>query len=131
MLNKRTGRKGTLVLAVAAVALVTVSSAGASARGREAAPIVIWVSSAEQASIAKSAAAWGKSPVTLAVHDFASIRTDFSVSSETDQQARKPPVPVGSIRGRSTNSAVGSNRRPFTGQPGASAPLARMCVSRA
>jgi arabinogalactan oligomer/maltooligosaccharide transport system substrate-binding protein len=91
MLNKRTGRTGTLALGVAAVALLAVPSAGASHRGTAAGPLVIWVSTSEQASIAKSAAAWGKAPVTLAVHDFASIRTDF----ETVAAASAPDVIVG------------------------------------
>jgi arabinogalactan oligomer/maltooligosaccharide transport system substrate-binding protein len=39
---------------------------------------VIWVSSAEQASITKSAATWGKSPVAISVHDFAGIRNELA-----------------------------------------------------
>ena len=85
------GRVATFLFALVTAALVAVSPVAASHRGTSAAPIVIWVSSAEQASIAKSATTWGKSPVTISVHDFASIRNELA----TVAPANAPDVIVG------------------------------------
>ena len=92
-LNGRNRRVGALAFALAglALALATASTVHAAHRGAAAAPIVIWVSSAEQASIAKSAAAWGKSPVAVSVHDFAGIRNELA----TANPANAPDVVVG------------------------------------
>jgi arabinogalactan oligomer/maltooligosaccharide transport system substrate-binding protein len=80
-----------LLAAVASTALVGASSTNAAHRTTAATPIVIWVSSAEQASIAKSATAWAKAPVSISVHDFASIRTELA----TVGAAAAPDVVVG------------------------------------
>jgi arabinogalactan oligomer/maltooligosaccharide transport system substrate-binding protein len=72
-------------------ALVAASPGTASHRSTRAAPIVIWVSSAEQASIAKSTATWGKSPVAISVHDFAAIRNELAAASP----ATAPDIVVG------------------------------------
>src|SRR5206468_11806870 len=74
--------------AVSAITLLAVSPVTAA---RRAATVVIWVGSAQQASIQKSATAWGKSPVTISVHDFASIRTDL----QNVTPANAPDVIVG------------------------------------
>ena len=91
MVNTRIGRVVTLLLAVASATLVAVSPITAAHRATTAAPLVIWVSSAEQASIAKSATAWGKAPVAISVHDFAAIRTEL----ETVKPEAAPDVVVG------------------------------------
>ena len=85
------GRVATFLLALVTAALVAASPIAASQRSMGAAPIVIWVSSAEQASIAKSATTWGKSPVAISVHDFASIRNELG----TVTPANAPDVIVG------------------------------------
>ena len=79
------------MVALATLALVSASTVDAAHRGRTAAPIVIWVSSAEQASLAKSAAAWGKSPVAISVHDFAGIRNELAAANP----ANAPDIVVG------------------------------------
>jgi arabinogalactan oligomer/maltooligosaccharide transport system substrate-binding protein len=91
VLNRRIGRVGTFVVAVATATLVAASPVTASHRNAAAAPIVIWVSSAEQTSIAKSAAAWAKSPVAISVHDFAAIRNELA----TANPATAPDIVVG------------------------------------
>jgi maltose-binding protein MalE len=85
------GRVATILFALVTAALVAASPIAASQRGIGAAPIVIWVSSAEQASISKSATTWGKSPVAISVHDFASIRNELA----TVTPANAPDVIVG------------------------------------
>jgi maltose-binding protein MalE len=85
------GRVATILFALVAAALVAATPIAASQRGIGAAPIVIWVSSAEQASISKSATTWGKSPVAISVHDFASIRNELA----TVTPANAPDVIVG------------------------------------
>jgi arabinogalactan oligomer/maltooligosaccharide transport system substrate-binding protein len=91
VLNKRGGRVGMFLLAVAIVTLVGASPVTAAHRGAAATPLVIWVSSSQQASLARSAATWGKAPVTLSVHDFASIRSEL----ETVAPANAPDIVVG------------------------------------
>jgi arabinogalactan oligomer/maltooligosaccharide transport system substrate-binding protein len=91
VLNRRIGRVGAIVVALVTATLVAASPVTASHRSTAAAPIVIWVSSAEQASVAKSAAAWGKSPVAISVHDFAAIRTELAAASA----ATAPDIVVG------------------------------------
>jgi arabinogalactan oligomer / maltooligosaccharide transport system substrate-binding protein len=77
-----------LLCAVVAVALLVVTPVTAAQR---ASTVVIWVGSAQQASIQKSATAWAKAPVTISVHDFASIRTELE--SVTPENA--PDIVVG------------------------------------
>jgi maltose-binding protein MalE len=91
VLHRRIGRVGTFLFALATLALVVASPVTAGRRSATAAPIVIWVSSSEQASIAKSAATWGKSPVAIFVHDFAGIRNELA----TVTAANAPDVIVG------------------------------------
>ena len=91
MLNRRIARVGTFVVALATATLVAASPVTASHHSGAAAPIAIWVSSAEQASITKSAAAWGKSPVAISVHDFAAIRNELAATSP----ATAPDIVVG------------------------------------
>ena len=77
MLSKRYGRAGILLLAIAAIALLLVSPVSAAHRTAKATNLVIWVDSPQQPSIQKSAAAWGKAPVTVLVHTFGNIRDDL------------------------------------------------------
>ena len=91
MLNRRIRRVGTFVVAVATATLVAASPVTASHHSGAAAPIAIWVSSAEQASITKSAAAWGKSPVAISVHDFSAIRNELAATN----LATAPDIVVG------------------------------------
>jgi maltose-binding protein MalE len=91
MLNTRNGRVGILLVAVVSATLLGVAPITAAHRSTTAAPIVIWVSSAEQASIARSATAWGKAPVSISVHDFTAIRTEL----ETVSPAAAPDIVVG------------------------------------
>jgi arabinogalactan oligomer / maltooligosaccharide transport system substrate-binding protein len=91
VLNRRIRRVGAFVVALATATLVAASPVSASHRSAAAGPIVIWVSSAEQASITKSAATWGKSPVAISVHDFAAIRNELA----TVNPATAPDVIVG------------------------------------
>ena len=85
MLKKRIARVGTALVAVSALALLVVASGSPATRagaptnaGRAAAGnLVIWVDSVQKPSIEKSAAAWGKAPVTVLVHSFGGIRDDL------------------------------------------------------
>jgi arabinogalactan oligomer/maltooligosaccharide transport system substrate-binding protein len=74
MRKKRTRQLGSFLLAVAAVTLLLVSPVSAS---RRASAIVIWVAAPQATAIQASATTWGKSPVTISVHDFASIHTEL------------------------------------------------------
>jgi arabinogalactan oligomer/maltooligosaccharide transport system substrate-binding protein len=91
MVKRRIRRVATLLSAVAVGALLAVAPGTAAHRGTTVAPLVIWVSSSQQASIAKSAAAWGKSPVSVSVHDFAGIRAEL----ETVRPESAPDIVVG------------------------------------
>ncbi len=85
MLRKRIPRVGTALVAVSALALLVVASgspatrAGAPTAANRAAAdkLVIWVDVVQKPSIEKSAAAWGKAPVTVLVHNFGNIRDDL------------------------------------------------------
>jgi arabinogalactan oligomer/maltooligosaccharide transport system substrate-binding protein len=70
-------RAGSLLLAVAVVALLVVSPVSAAHRGAEASSLVVWADTPQQASIQRSAATWGRAPVTVVVHSFSSIQADL------------------------------------------------------
>jgi arabinogalactan oligomer/maltooligosaccharide transport system substrate-binding protein len=84
----RTRQVGTFLLAVAAVALLLVSPVTAA---RRASTIVIWVTAPQAPAIQTSASTWGKSPVTVSVHDFATIRSDL----QTVKPENAPDIVVG------------------------------------
>lgn len=88
MRKTRTRQVGSFLLAVAVVALLVASPGTAS---RRASTILIWVASQQAPSIQASAAAWGKSPVTVSVHDFASIHADL----QTVAPQNAPDIVVG------------------------------------
>jgi arabinogalactan oligomer / maltooligosaccharide transport system substrate-binding protein len=70
-----------LLLAVGVVALLVASPVSAAHRSVAASNLVFWVDTPQQASIEKSAAAWGKAPVTVVVHAFSSIHADLKTVS--------------------------------------------------
>jgi maltose-binding protein MalE len=83
-------RAGSLLLAVAVVALLVVSPVAAH-RSAAASNLVIWVDTPQQASIEKSAATWGRAPVTVVVHAFSNINTDL----KTVAPANAPDIIIG------------------------------------
>jgi arabinogalactan oligomer/maltooligosaccharide transport system substrate-binding protein len=92
MLNERIARAGSLLLAVAVVALlVVVSPVAAAHRSAATSNLVVWVDTPQQASIEKSAAAWGKAPVTVVVHAFGSIHADL----KTVKPENAPDIIIG------------------------------------
>jgi arabinogalactan oligomer/maltooligosaccharide transport system substrate-binding protein len=91
MLNERIARAGTLLLAVAVVALLVVSPVPAAQRSTAATNLVVWVDTAQKPSIDKSAAAWGKAPVTVVVHAFSSIPSDL----KTVRPENAPDIIIG------------------------------------
>ena len=88
MRKTRTRHVGTFLLAVAAATLLVVSPGTAA---RRASTLVIWVTAPQAPSIQTSASAWGKTTVTLSVHDFASIRTEL----QTVKPENAPDIVVG------------------------------------
>jgi len=74
MRKQHTRHVGRFLLAVAAVALLAVSPGTAAHRSST---LVIWATAAQAPSIQTSASTWGKAPVTVSVHDFASIRSEL------------------------------------------------------
>jgi arabinogalactan oligomer / maltooligosaccharide transport system substrate-binding protein len=74
LLNERISPVAALFCALVAVALLTVSPVTAAQR---ATTIVIWATSAQKASVEESAAAWGKAPVTVSVHEFSTIPSEL------------------------------------------------------
>src|SRR5438045_1187260 len=57
----------------------------------ETAPSVIWAGSAQKPSLEKSAAAWGKAPVVVYVHEASTLRNDLAGTSP----ANAPDLIVG------------------------------------
>jgi len=70
-------RAGSLLLPVAVVALLVVSPVDAAHRPTAVPSLVVWVDTPQHASIEKSAATWGRAPVTIVVHAFSSIQADL------------------------------------------------------
>jgi arabinogalactan oligomer / maltooligosaccharide transport system substrate-binding protein len=91
MLNERIARAGTLLLAVAVLALLAVAPVTAAHRSVAASNLVVWVDSPQKSSIEKSAAAWGKAPITVVVHAFSSIRADLT----TVKPENAPDIVIG------------------------------------
>jgi arabinogalactan oligomer/maltooligosaccharide transport system substrate-binding protein len=91
MLNERIARAGSLLLAVAVVALLVVAPVTAAQRGPAASNLVVWVDSPQKASLEKSAAVWGKAPVTVVVHAFTSIHADL----KTVKPENAPDIIIG------------------------------------
>jgi arabinogalactan oligomer / maltooligosaccharide transport system substrate-binding protein len=77
MLNRRITRIGNLLLAAAAATLLVASPVTGAQRRTAASNLVVWADSSQKPSIEKSAAAWGKVPVTVVVHAFSSIHADL------------------------------------------------------
>ena len=90
-MSKRIARVGTFLLAVTSVALLFVGQGVAAHRNAKATNLVIWVDSPQKASIEKSAAAWGKAPVTVLVHSFGGIRDDL----KTVKPENAPDIIIG------------------------------------
>src|SRR6266540_3220578 len=90
-MTKRIARVGTFLLAVCAVSLLFVGPGVAAHRGTQATNLLIWVDSPQKPSIEKSAAAWGKAPVTVLVHSFGGIRDDL----KTVKPENAPDIIIG------------------------------------
>src|SRR6266545_4960133 len=90
-MTKRIARVGTFLLAVCAVSLLFVGPGVAAHRGTQATNLLIWVDSPQKPSIEKSAAAWGKAPVTVLVHSFGGIRDDL----KTVKPEHAPDIIIG------------------------------------
>jgi arabinogalactan oligomer/maltooligosaccharide transport system substrate-binding protein len=91
MLKECIARAGYLLVAVAVVALLVVSPVAAAHRNAAASSLVIWVDTPQQASIEKSAATWGRAPVTVVVHAFSTIQADL----KTVRPENAPDIIVG------------------------------------
>src|SRR5437763_326093 len=90
-MSKRIARVGTFLLAVTCTALLFVGPGIAAHRNAQASNLVIWVDAPQKASIEKSAAAWGKAPVTVLVHSFGGIRDDL----KTVKPENAPDIIIG------------------------------------
>ncbi len=99
MLSKRIARVGTALVAVSAVALLIVASGSPATRAgvptaagsTAATSLVIWVDSPQKPAIQQSAAAWGKTQVTVLVHSFGGIRDDL----KTVKPENAPDIIIG------------------------------------
>ena len=91
MPNECIARAGSLLLAVGVAALLVVSPVAAGHRSAATSNLVVWVDTPQQASIEKSAAVWGRAPVTVVVHAFSSIHADL----KTVKPENAPDIIVG------------------------------------
>jgi maltose-binding protein MalE len=91
MLNKHITRVGTLLFAVAVVALLGVSPVTAARRTGAATTLVVWVDSSQKSSVEKSVTAWGKAPATVLAHAFSGIPDEL----KTVSPANAPDIIVG------------------------------------
>jgi arabinogalactan oligomer/maltooligosaccharide transport system substrate-binding protein len=78
MLNERSARAGSLLLAAAVVAVLWVAPVTAAHRSVAASNLVVWVDSPQKSAIETSAAAWGKAPLTVVIHAYSSIHADLT-----------------------------------------------------
>jgi maltose-binding protein MalE len=89
--GRRLARAGSLLLAIGVVASLVVSPGSAAHRSATASNLVVWVDTPQQASIQKSAAAWGRAPVTIVVHAFGNIHADL----KTVKPENAPDIIIG------------------------------------